>query len=108
MDPNSNNASFIDVNNSIVNNGNRTCKRSRNYAEIAAGSVMANEIVQNKAFTMLYKDMMENYESIAVADRYDNVHDSDNGYEFVDNDNEDMDNNSKASMEEQSEQYEYR
>jgi len=63
---------------------------------------MANEIVQNEAFTMLYDAMMENYESIAVADRYDNVHDSDDEYDFFDNDNEDMDNSSKASMEEQS------
>jgi len=63
---------------------------------------MANEIVQNKAFTMLYNAMMESYESIAAADRYNNVHDSDDEYEFVDSDNEDMDNGSKASMEEQS------
>jgi len=45
--------------------------------------------------------MMENYESFAVADRYDNVWDSDND-DFVGNDNEDMDNISNVAMEEQS------
>jgi len=101
--PNSNHASSFVVNNNIVNNDDRTCKRSRNYAEneIVTESVMANEIAHNKAFTMIYDAMMENYESFAVADRYDNVLDSDNDY-FVDNDNEDMDNISKCAMEEQS------
>ncbi len=56
---------------------------------------MANEIVQNEAFTMLYDAMMESYDSIAVADRYNNVHDSDDEYEFVNSDKEDMDNCSK-------------
>ena len=101
---NSNNtSSFIVVNNNVVNDGNRTCKRSRNYAEneIDTESVMANTIAHNKAFTMIFDATMENYESFAVADRYDNVLDSDNG-NFVDNDNEDMDNISKDAMEEQS------
>ena len=101
--PNSNNASSFVVNNNIVNNDDRTCKRSRNYAEneIVTESVMANEIAHNKAFTMIFDAMMENYESFAVADRYDNVWDSDND-NFVGNDNEDMDNISNVTMEEQS------
>jgi len=62
---------------------------------------MANESSHNKAFTMIFDAMMENYESFAVADRYDNVWDSDND-DFVGNDNEDMDNISNVAMEEQS------
>jgi len=103
--PNSNSASsFVAVNNNIVNDGNRTCKRNRNYAEdeeIDTESDMANEIAHNKSFAMIYNAMMENHESYAVADRYDNGLDSDNE-DFVDNDNEDMDNISEATMEEQS------
>ena len=50
--PNSNNASSFVVNNNIVNNDDRTCKRSRNYAEneIVTESVMANEFAHNKGF----------------------------------------------------------
>ena len=40
-------------------------------------SVMAYESSHNNAFTMIFDAMMENYESFAVADRYDNVWDSD-------------------------------
>jgi len=101
--PNSNNASSFVVNNNIVNNDDRTCKRSRNYAEneIVTESFMANESSHNKAFTMIFDAMMKNYESFAVADRYDNVWDSDND-DFVGNDNEDMDIISNVAMEEQS------
>ena len=42
---------------------------------------MANESSHNKAFTMIFDAMMENYESFAVADRCDND-------DFVGNDNE--------------------
>jgi len=99
---NSNHASSVVVNNNIVNDDNRNCKRSRNYAEneIDTESVMANTFAHNKPFTMMF-DIMENYESCAVADGYDNVLDCDYD-DFVVNDNEDMDNISKDAIEETS------
>jgi len=98
-----NNATVSFVHNiSNVNNDNRTAQKVEIMQNmIPGGSVMAHEIVHNKAFTMLYDAMMESYESTTVADRYNNVDDSDDEYEFVDgSDNEAMDNGNDVSMEE--------
>jgi len=54
---------------------------------------MQNDIAQNEAFAMLYDDMIENYESMAVADRYDNIEDLDDKFDLMDNsDIENIDN----------------
>jgi len=49
---------------------------------------MQYDIAQNKSFAMLYNAMMENYQSTAVADQYDNIDDTDD-FDFMNNsDNE--------------------
>jgi len=64
---------------------------------------MLNDIAQNKANAMLNNAMMENYESRAVADRYDNIVDSDEEFEVMDNtDIENMDNGDDSVIEDES------
>ena len=65
---------------------------------------MHNDIAQNKSFAMLYNAMMENYESTAVADQYDNIDDNDtNDFDFMNHsDNEHMDNGDDSVIENES------
>jgi len=64
---------------------------------------MLNDIAQNKANAMLNNAMMENYESTAVADRYDNIVDSDEEFDVMDNtDIENMDNGDDSVIEDES------
>jgi len=67
------------------------------------GSVTLNDIAQNEANAMLNNAMMENYESRAVADRYDNIVDSDEEFDVMDNtDFENMDNGDDSVIEDES------
>jgi len=64
---------------------------------------MLNDIAQNEAFAMLYNAMMENYESTAVADRYDNIEDPNDEFDFMDNsDTENTDNGDDSVIEDES------
>jgi len=66
------------------------------------GSVMLNDIAQNKTFAMLQYAMMDNYQSTAVAGRYDNIEDYDE-FDFMDNnDTENMDNGDASVVEDES------
>jgi len=70
---------------------------------LITGSVTLNDIAQNEAFAMLNNAMMENYESRAVADRYDNIVDSDEEFDVMDNtDIENMDNGDDSVIEDES------
>jgi len=64
---------------------------------------MLNDIAQNKAFAMLYDVMMENYKSSAIADRYDNIEDPNDKFDFMDNsDTENMNNGDDSVTEDES------
>jgi len=78
-------------------------QQKRNYAEkLMPRSATLNDIAQNKSFAMLYDAMMENYESTAVADRYDNIEEPDE-LDFMHNsENENMDNGDDSVIEDES------